>query len=57
MVAHTFNPSTHEAEVSMVYRVSSRAARTIQRNLVNTHTHTHTHTHTKPHKQFMDFSA
>ena len=36
LVAHTFNPSTWEAEVpfnpSLVYRVSSRTARAIQRN-------------------------
>jgi hypothetical protein len=39
MVAHTFNPSTWEAEAgrflfeaSLVYRVSSRTARAIQRN-------------------------
>jgi hypothetical protein len=40
LVAHTFNPSTSEAEgqcefeVSLVYRVSSRTARVIKRNLV-----------------------
>jgi hypothetical protein len=38
-----------ELEVSLVYRVSSRTARAIQRNpvlkkLKYTHTHTHTHT-------------
>jgi hypothetical protein len=41
-VAHTFNPSTWEEEAgeslefeaSLVYRVSSRTARTIQRNPV-----------------------
>ena len=41
MVVHTFNPSTWEAEAgrwisefkaSLVYRVSSRTARAIQRN-------------------------
>jgi hypothetical protein len=43
MVAHTFNPSTWEAEAgeiseleaSLVYKVSSRTARTIQRNPVS----------------------
>jgi hypothetical protein len=44
MVAHTFNPSTHsggrgrrisEFEASLVYKVSSRAARAIQRNPVS----------------------
>ena len=42
MVAHTFNPSTWEAEAggfefeaSLVYRVSSRRARVIQRNPVS----------------------
>jgi hypothetical protein len=44
MVAHTFNPSTWEAEAggwisefkaSLVYRVSSRTARAISRNLVS----------------------
>jgi hypothetical protein len=44
-VAHTFNPSTWEAEAggfvisefeaSLVYRVSSRTARATQRNLVS----------------------
>jgi hypothetical protein len=42
VVAHTFNPSTPEAkaggfsefEASLVYRVSSRTARAIQRNPV-----------------------
>jgi hypothetical protein len=39
VVAHTFNPSTPEAEAggflsSEVYKVSSRTARTIQRNPV-----------------------
>jgi hypothetical protein len=38
MVAHTFNPSTQEAEAneaSLVYRVSFRTARAIQRNPVS----------------------
>jgi hypothetical protein len=35
VVAHTFNPSTWEAEVSLVYKVSSRTARAIQRNPVS----------------------
>ena len=46
MVAHAINPSTWEAEagrgrqtsefeVSLVYKVSSRTARAIQRNLVS----------------------
>jgi hypothetical protein len=44
VVAHTFNPSTWEAEAggflssiesSLVYRVSSRTARVIQRNPVS----------------------
>jgi hypothetical protein len=44
VVAHTFNPSTHsggigrqisEFEASLVYRVSSRTARAIQRNPVS----------------------
>jgi hypothetical protein len=34
VVAHAFNPSTPEAEASLVYKVSSRTARAIQRNLV-----------------------
>jgi hypothetical protein len=42
VVAHTFNPNTHEAEAdgplefeaSLVYRVSSKAARATQRNPV-----------------------
>jgi hypothetical protein len=34
-VAHTFDPSTREAEASLVYRVSSRTARAIQRNPVS----------------------
>ena len=35
VVAHTFNPSTREAEASLVYRVSSRTCRAIQRNHVS----------------------
>ena len=43
MVAHAFNPSTREAEAggslefeaSLVYKVSSRTARAIQRNPVS----------------------
>ena len=35
MVVHGFNPSTWEAEVSLVYKVSSRTARDIQRNPVS----------------------
>ena len=43
MVAHTFDPSTREAEAggfsefeaSLVYKVSSRIARTMQRNPVS----------------------
>jgi hypothetical protein len=40
VVAHTFNPSTGEAEAggfetSLVYKVSSRTARAIQRNPVS----------------------
>jgi hypothetical protein len=42
VVAHTFNPSTWEAdrrisefEASLVYKVSSRTARAIQRNPVS----------------------
>jgi hypothetical protein len=31
VVGHTFNPSTWEAEASLVYRVSSRTARATQR--------------------------
>ena len=34
MVAHAFNPSTWEAEASLVYTVSSRTARATQRNPV-----------------------
>jgi hypothetical protein len=34
VVAHTFNPSTREAEASLVYKISSRTARAIQRNPV-----------------------
>jgi hypothetical protein len=32
VVMHAFNPSTWEAEAGLVYRVSSRIARDIQRN-------------------------
>jgi hypothetical protein len=35
VVAHAFNPSTREAEASLVYKVSSRIARAIQRNHVS----------------------
>jgi hypothetical protein len=36
VVAHAINPSTREAEeASLVYRVSSRTARTTQRNPVS----------------------
>ena len=35
VVAHAFNPSTPEAEASLVYKVSSRTARAIQRNPVS----------------------
>jgi hypothetical protein len=35
VVAHAFNPSTREAEASLVYRVISRTARTTQRNPVS----------------------
>jgi hypothetical protein len=35
VVVHGFNPSTWEAEVSLVYKVSSRTARDIQRNPVS----------------------
>jgi hypothetical protein len=38
VVAHTFDPSTWEAEASLVYRVSSRTARATQRNPVSKHT-------------------
>jgi hypothetical protein len=31
VVAHAFNPSTREAKASLVYKVSSRAARAIER--------------------------
>jgi hypothetical protein len=34
VVAHAFNPSTREAEASLLYKVSSRTARAIQRNPV-----------------------
>ena len=34
MVVCTFNPSTLEAEASLVYKVNSRTARHIQRNHV-----------------------
>ena len=56
MVAHAFNPSTWEAETggffeleaSLVYKVSSRIARTIQRNPVSkTKTKTQNKTKTK----------
>ena len=30
-MAHTFNPSTQEAEAGLVYRVNSRTARATQR--------------------------
>jgi hypothetical protein len=39
-MVHSFNPSTQEAEASLIYRVSSRTAKAL-------HTHTHTHTHTQ----------
>jgi hypothetical protein len=32
VVEHAFNPSTRELEASLVYKVSSRTARAIQRN-------------------------
>jgi hypothetical protein len=35
VVAHTFNPITQEAEAGLVYKVSSRRARAIQRNPVS----------------------
>jgi hypothetical protein len=35
VVVHSFNPSTWEAEASLVYRVSSRTARVTQRNPVS----------------------
>ena len=35
VVAHAFNPSTPEAEASLVYKVSSRTARAIKRNPVS----------------------
>jgi hypothetical protein len=34
VVAHAFNPSTWELETGLVYTVSSRTARAIQRNPV-----------------------
>jgi hypothetical protein len=34
MVVHAFNPSTGEFEASLIYKVSSRTARAIQRNPV-----------------------
>jgi hypothetical protein len=34
IVAHPFNPSTWEAEVSLVYRASSRTAKGTQRTLL-----------------------
>jgi hypothetical protein len=34
-VAHAFDPSTREAEASLVYKVSSRTAKAIQRNPVS----------------------
>jgi hypothetical protein len=49
VVAHSFNPSTQEAEageslyISLVYRVNSRTAK------ANTQKHTHIHTHTPSH--------
>jgi hypothetical protein len=35
VVVHAFNPSTREAEAGLVYKVSSRTARAIQRNPVS----------------------
>jgi hypothetical protein len=35
VVVHAFNPSTREAEASLVYKVSSRTARATQRNPVS----------------------
>jgi hypothetical protein len=44
VVAHAFNPSTWEAEadgfLSLVYKVSSRTARAVQRNPVSKKTKT-----------------
>jgi hypothetical protein len=34
VVVHAFHLSTQEAEASLIYKVSSRTARAIQRNLV-----------------------
>jgi hypothetical protein len=45
VVAHTFNPSTREAEASLVYKVSSRTARAIQRNPVSKNKQTNTQRH------------
>ena len=57
VVAHAFNPSTWEAEAggsefeaSLVYRVSSRTARVIQRNPVSKKTKTKTKKQTKQNK-------
>ena len=35
MVAHAFNPSTWEAEASLVYKVSSRTARGLHRETLS----------------------
>jgi hypothetical protein len=55
VVVHAFNPSTWEAEASLVYRVSSRTTRAIQRNPVSKNkqnkTKTKTKTKTKSQKQ------
>jgi hypothetical protein len=55
VVAHTFNPSTREAEAggslefeaSLVYKVSSRTARAIQRNPVSKNKQTNKQTNKK----------
>ena len=51
VLAHTFNPSTPEAEVggiselkaSLIYKASSRTARVTKRNSVLKKKHTHEH--------------
>jgi hypothetical protein len=47
MVTHTFNLSTQEAEASLVYRVSPRTARAIQRNPVSKNKNKQTNKQTK----------
>ena len=49
-----------EFKTSLVYRVSSKTAKAIQRNPVSkihTHTHTHTHTQTVPNSKALIYAS